>query len=97
MAAIPSATLKELWRSGQEGRLSPWEVAKALAFREASKEIHDGVPDLVFWVWARRFAIGGNLKACVHILLALRLNFLPVCQSRATLKSHALPTRPGRQ
>ena len=67
MAAIPSATLKELWRSGQEGRLSPWEVAKALAFREASKEIHDGVPDLVFWVWARRFAIGGNLKACVHI------------------------------
>lgn len=59
MAAIPPATLKELWLSGQEGRLSPWEVAKALAFREASKEIHDGVPDLG-WIAERLTKVGGG-------------------------------------
>ena len=32
----------------------------------------------VFWVWARRFAIGGSIKACFHILLAVYVNGLPV-------------------
>lgn len=59
MPAIPAATLKELWQSGQDGRLSPWEVAKALAFREASKEIHDGVPNLG-WIAERLTKVGGG-------------------------------------
>ena len=32
----------------------------------------------VFWVWARRFAIGGSIKACFHILLAVYFNGFPV-------------------
>ena len=40
---MSSAALEKLWRSGQQDRMSPWECAKAIAFREASKEIHGGV------------------------------------------------------
>ena len=53
------ATLKELWRGGQDGRLSPWEVAKALGFREASKELHGGEPNLP-WIASRVTKIGGG-------------------------------------
>ena len=59
MAANPPATLRDLWLSGQDGRLSPWEVAKALAFREANKEIHDGVPNLE-WIASRVTKVSVN-------------------------------------
>ena len=42
MADLAPTTLKDLWQSGQQGRLSPWQVARALALREASKECHGG-------------------------------------------------------
>ena len=44
--------LRRLWHGGQEGRLSAWEVAKALGLREASKELHDGTLNLP-WVAQR--------------------------------------------
>ena len=53
------ATLKELWLGGQDGRLSPWEVAKALGLREASKELHGGQPNLP-WIASRVTKIGGG-------------------------------------
>jgi hypothetical protein len=39
---ISQDTLRNLWKGGPSGRLSAWEVAKALAFREASKVVHNG-------------------------------------------------------
>ena len=35
--------LREAWLSAPEGRLCPWQQARALALREASQEIH-GTP-----------------------------------------------------
>ena len=32
----------------------------------------------VFWIWARRFAIGGSIKTYIHILLASYFNGFPV-------------------
>ena len=34
--------LRDAWHGGQADRMSPWEQARALAFREASREIHGG-------------------------------------------------------
>ena len=34
--------LRGLWRGGQAHRRCPWEQARALALREASREIHGG-------------------------------------------------------
>ena len=44
--------LRELWRGGQSSRMCPWEQARALALREASREIHGGNVN-VPWVAAR--------------------------------------------
>ena len=35
--------LRRLWHDGQQGRLSAWEVAKALGLRQASKELSEGI------------------------------------------------------
>ena len=42
--------LREAWLSAPEGRLCPWQQARALALREASEEIH-GAPWLP-WIEA---------------------------------------------
>ena len=45
-SAISQDTLRELWLGGQHGRLCPWEQAKALGLRQASREIHGGKVNL---------------------------------------------------
>lgn len=56
---ISQDSLRELWHGGQTGRLSPWEVAKALGLREASKVVHDG--EVRFpWIASRVTKIGGG-------------------------------------
>lgn len=50
--ALSQTALKDLWEGGQKDRLGPWEQARALAFREASKELHGGEVN-VPWVCAR--------------------------------------------
>ena len=51
--------LQRLWHGGQEGRLSAWQVAKALGLREGSKEVHGGAVNLP-WVAERLSKIGGG-------------------------------------
>lgn len=69
MADLAPTTLKNLWQSGQQGRLSPWQVARALALREASKECHGGQANLP-WVASRVTKIGGG-NPCVQSLCDL--------------------------
>ena len=45
-AKMKQECLRKLWLSAPEGRLSPWEQAKALALREASRMLHDGWDNL---------------------------------------------------
>ena len=59
--------LRRLWHGGQEGRLSAWEVAKALGLREASKELHDGTLNLP-WVAQRLKKIGGGRPSTAGLL-----------------------------
>ena len=56
---ISQETLYRLWHGGQDGRLSAWEVAKALGLREASKEVNGGIV-LLPWIAARTTKIGGG-------------------------------------
>ena len=49
---ISQDDLRELWRGGRSDRLCAFELAKALALREASREIHNGEDNLP-WVAAR--------------------------------------------
>ena len=60
-------SLRRLWLHGQEGRLSPWEQAKALGLREASRDIHHGKTNLP-WIAARLTKIGGGhpTKGSLH-------------------------------
>ena len=51
--------LYQLWHGGQDGRLSAWQVAKALGLREGSKEIHGGQVNLP-WVAQRVTKNGGG-------------------------------------
>lgn len=51
--------LRNFWLSGPPGHLSPWEQAKALGLREASKEIHDGMVNGP-WICARLTKTGGG-------------------------------------
>ena len=44
--------LHELWRGGQASRMCLWQQARALALREASREIHGGHAN-VQWVAER--------------------------------------------
>ena len=57
--SINQDSLRELWHSAPQGRLSAWETAKALGLREASKELHGGTPNLP-WIAARVTKIGGG-------------------------------------
>ena len=45
-------TLRALWRTSAPGRLTPWQQARALAFREASRQIYGGH---VAMNWIARF------------------------------------------
>ena len=51
--------LRRHWLEGHQGRLSAWEVAKALGLREASKEVHEGTINLP-WIARRLKKIGGG-------------------------------------
>ena len=51
--------LRNFWLSCPPGHLSPWEQAKALGLREASKELHDGKVN-VPWICARLTKTGGG-------------------------------------
>ena len=59
MALIDQESLRSFWKSAPDGRLCPWEVAKALGLREASKEIHDGKWNLP-WIAERLTKVGGG-------------------------------------
>ena len=59
MAELDQETLRKYWLSASENRLCPWEVAKALALREASKEIHKGKWRLP-WIAERLTKNGGG-------------------------------------
>ena len=50
--------LRDSWLRGQHGRLCAWEQAKALALREASRELH-GRTQLA-WIAARVERFGGG-------------------------------------
>ena len=56
---MDQAELRELWLGGRDGRICPWELAKALGLREASKSLHGGQPNLP-WIAARVTKIGGG-------------------------------------
>ena len=56
---IDQHTLRGLWHAAPVGRLSPWETAKALGLREASKELHGGTGNLP-WIAARLSKVGGG-------------------------------------
>ena len=58
-AKMKQECLHKLWLSAPEGRLSPWEQAKALALREASRMLHDGWDNLP-WVCERLTKSGGG-------------------------------------
>ena len=59
MAPIDQESLRSFWKSAPDGRLCPWEVAKALGLREASKEIHEGKWKLP-WIVERLTKVGGG-------------------------------------
>ena len=59
MKPIPQARLQTYWHAAAAGRLCPWEQAKALAFREASQEIHNGSVKLD-WVASKLTKNGGG-------------------------------------
>ena len=58
-AKMKQECLRKLWLSAPEGRLSPWEQAKALALREASRMLHDDWDNLS-WVCERLTKSGGG-------------------------------------
>ena len=51
--------MRDFWLSAPEGRLCAWELAKALAFREESRELPGGEVNLA-WVAARVTKVGGG-------------------------------------
>lgn len=59
--------LRSLWLHSAPGRLCPWEQAKALSLREASKEIHGG-KERVPWICAHLTKTGGGhpQRAALH-------------------------------
>ena len=59
MAPASQEALRTSWRRAPKGRLCAWEVAKAIGFREASKEIHGGVPNIP-WIADRVQKVGGG-------------------------------------
>ena len=69
--AISQDALRALWTSAPNGRLCPWEVAKALGLREASRELHGGAPRLP-WIAGRLEKVGGGSPStqALHELFA---------------------------
>ena len=63
---VASTHLQALWLRAPDGCLSPWQQARALAFREASRELHGG-KDMLDWIARRLLLAGGGhpQKACV--------------------------------
>ena len=54
-------SLRDLWKSGQSDRLSPWMEAMALAYREASKELSkDKKTPNVAWVAKKVAKVDGT-------------------------------------
>ena len=51
--------MRDFWLSARKYRLSVWEVAKALAFREANRDLSGGEANLA-WVAARVTTVGGG-------------------------------------
>ena len=64
---VAQELLRNFWLTSPPDRLSPWEQAKALGLREASKEIHRGKPN-VPWICARLVKTGGGQpqRAAIH-------------------------------
>ena len=60
-------SLRSFWLHAQDGRLCPWEQAKALGLREASRELHKGKTNLP-WIAARVTKVGGGHpgKSALH-------------------------------
>ena len=56
---ISQERLQTYWHAATPGTLCAWEQAKALAFREASKEIHNGKVKLA-WVASKVTKKGGG-------------------------------------
>ena len=71
VSAISQDALRHFWSSAPQGRLGPWEVAKALGLREASKEIHGELPNLA-WIAERLTKKGGGhpTRQSLHELFA---------------------------
>ena len=65
-------TLGHLWLSGPPGRMSPWNQALALAMREASKEVHNGIVNLP-WIAKRVTKANGESpgRSALHQFFAL--------------------------
>ena len=59
MSSANNTDLRALWHSAPHGRLSPWQQARALALREASRELHAGRTQLQ-WVADRVEKVGGG-------------------------------------
>ena len=60
LPAMPaSEALRDLWLAAPHGRLCPWQQARALALREASRELHKGHTQLE-WIAARVEKVGGG-------------------------------------
>ena len=55
--AMAQEQLRDVWLHAQHGRLSAWEQAKALALREASRELHGRT---LAWIAARVEKAGGG-------------------------------------
>ena len=54
-----SDALRDLWLAAPHGRLCPWQQARALALREASRELHKNRIQLE-WIAARVEKVGGG-------------------------------------
>ena len=52
-------SLRDLWLTAPQGRLSPWEQAKALGLREASRVLHNGRANMP-WIAERVAKVGGG-------------------------------------
>ena len=63
--AMDQEGLRAFWLHAQDGRICPWEQAKALGLREASRELHKGKTNLL-WIAARVTKVGGGHPMCVR-------------------------------
>ena len=64
---ISQQELQEFWHSAAPGRLSPWQQARALGLRDASKDINGGHVH-VSWI----ASLGLLVVACIWVVAAER-------------------------